>query len=67
MPLSAVSLPAAVRCRGGNHRPLSLALEARVTPAWPPGARTVAPVRAWVLGDVAAVKKEKGEGATVKP
>jgi len=38
-----------------------------MTPVWPPDARAVALVRARVPGDVAMVKKEKGEGAAVKP
>ena len=38
-----------------------------MTPAWPPGARAVAPVRARVSGDVTAAKKKKGEGVDVNP
>jgi len=37
-----------------------------MTPAWPPGARAVAPVRARVPGDVAVAKKKKGEGVSKK-
>ena len=37
-----------------------------MTPAWPPGARAVALVRAQVPRDVAVVKKKEGEGITVK-
>ena len=37
-----------------------------MTPAWPPGARAVAPVSARVPGDVAMAKK-KGEDVDVNP
>jgi len=42
-------------------------MEGWVTPAWLLGARAVVPVRARVPGDFATVKKEKGEGAAIKP
>ena len=67
MPLFVVKPPVTMLCPQGNHRPLSLVVEARMTPAWPPGARAVALVRAWVSGDFTMVKKEKAEGAAVKP
>jgi len=37
-----------------------------VAPAWSLGARGIAPPHARLLGDVAVVKKKKGEGVVVK-